>query len=156
MFPDAYFIDTSALSKRYVSESGSTWLNLTLSPITHCTTYVVRITAVELIAALTRRERGGSLSPSDAQAARTAIRSHISSEYKVIEVTEELVEKAMILAEQCALRGYDAVQLAGALEVNIRYKMNNLPPITLISSDQELNAAATAQGLLVEDPNLHP
>jgi tetratricopeptide (TPR) repeat protein len=28
--------------------------------------------------------------------------------------------------------------------------------ITLVSADQELNAAASNEGLLVEDPNLHP
>ena len=152
---NVYFVDTSALSKRYVSEAGSSWLQSILSPATDCTIYIVRITAVELIAALTRRERSGSFSPADAQAARTAIRTHIGSEYKVIEVTEELIEKAMILSEQYGLRGYDAIQLAGAVEVNNRYAMNNLPPITLISSDQELNATATAQGLTVEDPNSH-
>ena len=152
---NVYFVDTSALSKRYVDESGSSWLRSILSPTTNCTAYIVRITAVELIAALTRRERGGSISPSDAHAARSAIRAHIDAEYKVIEVTEALIEKAMILSERYGIRGYDAVQLAGAVEVNNRYAMNGLPPITLISADQELNDAATAQGLTVEDPNLH-
>ena len=94
-------------------------------------------------------------SPSDAQAARTAIRAHIGSEYKVIEVTEALVEKAMILSERYGLRGYDAVQLAGAVEVNNRYSLNGLPPVTFISADQELNTAAIAQGLTVENPNSH-
>jgi putative addiction module CopG family antidote len=31
-----------------------------------------------------------------------------------------------------------------------------LPPITLLSADRDLNAAATLSGLLVEDPTLHP
>ena len=73
----------------------------------------------------------------------------------MIEVTEALIEKAMMLSERYGIRGYDAVQLAGAVEVNNRYAMNGLPPITLISADQELNDAATAQGLTVEDPNSH-
>jgi hypothetical protein len=31
-----------------------------------------------------------------------------------------------------------------------------LPPVTFISADQELNAAATAEGLAVDDPTTHP
>jgi hypothetical protein len=31
-----------------------------------------------------------------------------------------------------------------------------LSPMTFVSADSEVNAAATAEGLLVEDPNSHP
>jgi hypothetical protein len=31
-----------------------------------------------------------------------------------------------------------------------------MPDLTLVSADAELNAAARAEGLLVEDPNVHP
>ena len=47
---------------------------------------------------------------------------------------------------------YDAVQLAAALELN-RISQGG---IVLVSADQDLNAAATAEGLTVENPNLHP
>ena|SRR5207249_606074 len=83
-------------------------------------------------------------------------RQTVDVEYKIIEVTEALVNRAMALAETSGLRGYDAVQLAAALEVHTSYRVVGLPPITLISADAELNTAATAQGLTVEDPNTHP
>src|SRR5205085_3372595 len=110
--------DTSALSKRYVTETGTAWLRALLDPSTGCTIYIVRITTVELIAALTRRERGGTIAPADATAARTEFRNDLAAEYKVIEVTEALANQAMILAETYGLRGYDAVQLAASLDVN--------------------------------------
>jgi hypothetical protein len=62
----------------------------------------------------------------------------------------------MILAERHALRGYDAVQLAAALELQTVLTASGLPALTLVSADAELNAAAAAEGLTVEDPNLHP
>jgi hypothetical protein len=62
----------------------------------------------------------------------------------------------MRLAETHELRAYDAVQLACALELNGRWLAAGFPGITLISADQDLNTAATTEGLLVEDPNLHP
>ena len=62
----------------------------------------------------------------------------------------------MTLAETYGLRGYDAVQLAAAVEVNASYRSAGLPPITLVSADVELNAAASAEGLTVDNPNFHP
>jgi len=48
------------------------------------------------------------------------------------------------------------VQLAVALEVNRSHQAAGSSPITLVSADRDLNDAATAEGLTVENPNLHP
>ena len=61
----------------------------------------------------------------------------------------------MTLAETHALRGYDAVQLAIAVEVNARGITLGLPVLTLVSADGELNMVVTTEGLTAEDPNLH-
>ena len=106
-----YFVESSALAKRYIAETGSMWLRSLLDPSTGCSIYVVRVTAVEIIAALTRRERGRTLAPTDAAAARQAFRHDLATTYQVIEVTPALANRAMLLAEQYGLRGYDAIQL---------------------------------------------
>jgi predicted nucleic acid-binding protein len=62
----------------------------------------------------------------------------------------------MRLAEAHGLRAYDAVQLAAALELNHRWLAFGQGGITLVSADQELNAAAAVEGLPIEDPTLHP
>jgi predicted nucleic acid-binding protein len=151
-----YFVDTSALAKRYIAETGSSWLRVLLDPTSGCTVFVARVTAVEIIAAITRRERGGAIVPADAIAARSAFRADLAAQYQVIEVTRVLSDRAMTLAETHGLRGYDAVQLAGALEANARYIAVGLPAIVLVSADAELNTAALAEGLPAEDPNTHP
>jgi hypothetical protein len=56
-----YFLDTSALVKRYVAEKGSTWVN-SLLPAGFI---VATITYVEVASAFTRRVRGGTLSAGD-------------------------------------------------------------------------------------------
>ena len=151
-----YLVDTSALAKRYVNETGSAWLQSLLDPATGAETFLVRMTIVELIAAITRRERGGSLTPVEADTARAAFRADLTAEYQVVEVTEALLVRATELAEAQGLRAYDAVQLAAALEVNALCVTSGLPPLTFICADAELNAVATAEGLLTEDPNAHP
>jgi predicted nucleic acid-binding protein len=68
----------------------------------------------------------------------------------------DLLDEAMRLGNAHALRAYDAVQLAVALEVNRTHQADSLGPVTLISADQALNDVATAEGLTVLDPNRHP
>ena len=60
------------------------------------------------------------------------------------------------LANTHALRAYDAVQLAAALAINQKEQDAGFAPVTLISADQALNDAATAEGLTVDDPRSHP
>jgi len=151
-----YFVETSALAKRSIAETGSVWLRALLDSSTGCSIYVVRVTAVEIIAALTRRERGGTLTPTDATTARQAFRSDLATTYQVIEVTSALANQAMLLAEQHGLRGYDAIQLAAGCEVHVRYLAAGLPAVTFVSSDTEVNVAAVAAGLPIADPNAHP
>ena len=62
-----------------------------------------------------------------------------------------MLQRAALLADTHALRGYDAVQLAAAMEVRLQ-----VPALILVSADTELNSAATAEGMPVEDPNTHP
>ncbi len=151
-----YFIDTNALSKRYVLERGTAWIQGILHPNLSNTIYIARITGVELVSAITRRERGGTIAPNDAQSARSVLRAHLITEYKTIEITPLILERAMTFAENFGLRGYDAVQLASTYEVNVLYTSQGLPAVTLVSSDTELNTAALALGLAVNNPNDYP
>ena len=127
-----------------------------VNPATGNEVYTVRMTAVELIAAITRRERGATLSTADAARARTDFRHDLASGYFIIEATDLLVNAAMALAETHGLRGYDTIQLAAGLSVNRLYAAAGFPPILFVSADAELNVAATTEGLTVENPNTHP
>lgn len=77
------------------------------------------------------------------------------SEYEIVEVTERLTAQAVELAETHGLRGYDSVQLAAACEIRDLSTSLGLSPFTFVSADTELNEKATAEGLAVENPNLH-
>lgn len=61
----------------------------------------------------------------------------------------------MTLAEKHGLRGYDSVQLAAAVELQIVRNSLSLSGITFVCADDHLNVAAVAEGLLVENPNNH-
>jgi predicted nucleic acid-binding protein len=147
----AYFLDSSAVMKRYVQETGTVWVRALTASGTGNFFYLARITDVEVTAALARRRGQAGLSVVQAVAALRQFRRDFGQDYRVVEITIALLQRAAQLADTHALRGYDAVQLAVALDVHARDQA-----LVLVSADAELNAAATAEGLRVEDPNTHP
>ena len=118
--------------------------------------YLARVTLVEVISAITRKARGSGITAAGAAIAATDFRRDFLNQYAKVDLTPALIEHAADLAETHALRGYDAVQLSAALEVNAELGALGLSAITLISADSALNAAAAAEGLAVDDPNAHP
>lgn len=60
-----YFLDSSALVKRYVSEIGSTWVCSLFDPSLGHQFFIAAIGGVEIISAITRKAKGGSISTSD-------------------------------------------------------------------------------------------
>jgi uncharacterized protein len=150
-----YFFDSSALVKRYAHETGSDWILALTEPTARHSLYIARITAVEVVSALTRRQRGGSVSDIDAATAMAAFRHDLSHQYRVVEINPAVITQAMQLAETHGLRGYDAVQLAAALIVQKMRETLGLPALELVSADRDLNEAATAEDLTVDNPNSH-
>ena len=67
-----------------------------------------------------------------------------------------LITRAMGFARLRFLRGYDAVQLAVAAGLHDLRHVLGLPVLTLVSADNDLNAATSAEGMIVENPNAHP
>jgi len=152
---DGYFLDSSALTKRYVAETGSAWV-VSLTDITAGNAiFLAEIATIEVVSAIVRRGRGGSLSATEVAAALALFRSDVPTLYRIIDTTPALIAHAASQAEAHALRAYDAVQLASGVEARTRFSSVG-GPFAVVSADAELNAAALAEGLAVEDPNLHP
>jgi predicted nucleic acid-binding protein len=151
-----YFVDSSALVKRYVQEVGTRWVRNLTRRNTPNDIYLARITAVEVTSAVARRRAGGTVTPPRASSMLFRFRKHLSGRYLVVEITPALLDDAMRLANAHELRAYDAVQLAVALDLSQRNQDAGFGPMTLVSADRALNDAATAEGMAVEDPNAHP
>jgi len=151
-----YYVDSSAVVKRYIRETGSAWVLNLFNPTLNNDVLIAGITSVEIIAAIIRRARGRSISTTDATAACIQFRSDLQSDYQVVELTESIINSAMALAETYALRGYDAVQLATGCAINALCTANSLLPVIFVSADNELNSAAASEGLTVENPNNYP
>jgi predicted nucleic acid-binding protein len=150
-----YYLDASALVKRYVDESGSDWLRSTLVFAPPPLLFTSRMTIVEVTSAFARRVREGSLTPAEFAAVCDAFRGDCLNEYQIMPPTMSIVDLACGLLEQHSLRAYDALHLASALGAQQFLAAQDYPPLTFLSADDRLNNAATAEGLAVDNPNHH-
>jgi predicted nucleic acid-binding protein len=148
-----YFLDSSALVKRYIRETGSNWVCNLFDPSLGNQFFIAAIAGVEIVSAITRRAKNGSLNVADAIAIRNQFKQDFQTEYQIIEISEKIINSAINIAESYALRGYDAVQLASGRELNILCITNGLTGVNFVSADNNLNTVASGEGLIVENPN---
>lgn len=151
----SYYLDTSALVKRYVRESGSDWVRTLCSSTQNHDLYMVQITRAELVAALHRRMREQSLSKAMTARLIDSFLSDWTTRYIGVAVNDELVKRAIGLIQVHSLRGYDAIHLAAAITVQQQFLQAQLSPLTFVSADQEQLNAAMAEGLQNENPSLY-
>ena len=152
----SYYLDTSALGKRYVTEVGSGWVRALTAPTTGNALVTARITMAEMYSVLARRRREGSVSPDACATAAQAFTAHCSAEYRFIELELNVIDGARNLLERYPLRAYDAVQLASALAASQALVDRGLEPLIFVSADDRLLNVAAAEGLATDNPHLHP
>ena len=107
------FLDSSALAKRYIEETGSQSVDDICQEATELCLSVVCIP--ELISALNRRVREKSLSHKNYNTIKKALSEDIQ-DVTIINLTPEVITKTTGLLENNALRAMDALHVACALE----------------------------------------
>ena len=101
------------------------------------------ITYVEMSAALARLEKERRISPSGYNLLTDQLEANWTS-YWTVDLTRPLVRRAATLSRRHGLRGYDAVQLASALELR-----GSNAKVEFLSFDARLNAGARREKLSV-------
>jgi len=151
-----FYLDSSAIAKRYLTEVGSTWVKNIADPVADNLIILAEITHVEVAAAIAAKHRapnGISLSMRDRIVNLLAL--HCDTEYELITISKAIMDRAIDLTQNHRLRGYDAIQLATALDVNASLNSAGLSGLRFVAADKDLLAAAQATGLLTDDPNTH-
>lgn len=129
--------------KIYADEAGSTTVrnieNLVMSAIA----------LVEVVAAISRKDRTGDLSASDARILTAEFEADLAGDcvgagmtFTVVAVGDQVIERAALLAVSHELRAYDAIQLASAVEV----RNADAECTSFVCFDADLNAAAMVHG----------
>ncbi len=136
------YLDSSALVKRYINESGSDSVERLLSKAVLVGTTL--ISRAEVSAALGKAVRLHAITSEEGMAALKQFRSHWNHLVR-IKVEEHTIAKADSLAWDYSLRGYDSVQLASAL----LWQEALNAPITFVTFDRQLWEAGVKVGLEV-------
>ncbi|MCY7346677.1 MAG: type II toxin-antitoxin system VapC family toxin [Pyrinomonadaceae bacterium] len=150
-----YFCDSSAIAKRYISETGTSWIIGLMRLAAKNEIAVAQITGVEVVSAISRRHRGNFLTTAQADKAIHRFLRDFNNSFGVIKINDSIIRNAIYLAQTHVLRGYDAVQLASAIALNTKLSKLGLPAFIFVSADNNLNSAANAEGLAVDNPNNH-
>ena len=142
-----HFYDTSAIVKQYFVEAGSKRVDamLTDPAITHV---ISPLTLTEVNSAIVRRAHANAV------AGLTRRFEHdVEAVFGTVMIDEALFDEAVLLVRRHRLRGCDSLQLASALRVNQALQtMGEVDQVTFVGADDDLNAAATAEGLAVMNP----
>lgn len=151
----AYFLDNSAMPKRYIFETGTGWMLQRTDPTSEEVLFVAQITPVEVISGRARKTREGYIASETMLQLRDLIASHMTAEYSVVILNGTIFNRAEDLLLTYPLRAYDAVQLASMLDVVARIAAVGLDSPVFVSADRRLLVAAEAEGLIIDDPNQH-
>jgi hypothetical protein len=147
-----YYLDTSALLKRYLCEIGSHWLRQTLN-VPEITIITAEIAMVETVSAFNRRVREGTVTIVDYNRFIEQFQNDCRDVYDVVVLDAKIISLAWRLLERFPLRSYDSVHLATALITDQKLAKLGEFSLTFLSADSRLNKAAQTEGLTVDDPN---
>ena len=134
------YVDTSALAKYYIAESGSsdfeTYIRATVSA------WIGQLTLVEFRCLLARRRRAGSLKPIQETGAMALFVRHVAQSLWQIQPIDDsdYADAAQLIDRlpDIPLRTLDAIHLAGAIKSGAS---------ELATADHILASAAAASGL---------
>ena len=148
-----YFVDTSILVKLFVSEAGSEKARALLGGVAQNNLFIASITRVEFTSALSRRSVAQFIGNTSVNEVLQQFASLVLSQMTVVDVDDLVIDRAVQFARKYKLRGYDAVQLSCASQINDLKVLAGEEPLILLSADNELNVAATSEGLDVIEPS---
>jgi uncharacterized protein len=151
-----YFLDTSAIIKRYIFEPGQAWILSLCNPVHGHDLYISQAALVEVVAAICRRARENSINTVERDRLITVFRRDSQQGYNIWSISSDLYHAAGDLCRSHRLRAYDAVQLACALALRQYTIANQAPDPIFVCADVGLLDIAGVEGLQRENPNNYP
>jgi predicted nucleic acid-binding protein len=147
----AYFFDTNAAVKYYVTEPGSQWvwdLVDTGSPV-----FLVQITIAEMSAALGILQRTRQINRRQRDEYWERFEKDCTRRYRLLPTDYETIHAAALLCAYHPLKGYDAVQVAAALR--LQQTLGPDRALVFVTGDKTVTTAAQSEGLTVDNPFWH-
>ena len=150
---NSFFLDASALVKRFALEPGSSLLDQLFVRIKPERLACLMLGAAEVVAALVRKRNSGHISAAVFAASMLRLRLEVldAKDFPKLACDNPLIDASLPLLSKHAINSTDGVVLQATLSVaaQARALANDY---VLVASDQRLLKAAQAEGLLTFDP----
>jgi predicted nucleic acid-binding protein len=148
-----FFLDASALAKRYAPEVGTPLINHLFARVTPDRFLVFNVGVAEVVSLLVRKRNGGRITPAACSQALLDLGSEIvhSPTLRKTGADETLVFAAVPLIIRHGINATDAILLRIALDAAIPMRSAG-DDLVLVASDQRLLRAAQAERLQTFSP----
>jgi predicted nucleic acid-binding protein len=148
-----FYLDASALAKRYAPEPGTPAINYLFSRAPAHRMFALRLGAAEVVSILVRKRNAKILSRSITSQAFIDLEAEIITQaaLRKLDADADLVNAALPLIVQHSINATDAVLLRSALDLAVVLRAGG-DDLALVASDHRLLRAAQAEGLLVFNP----
>src|SRR6266849_4350253 len=149
----SFWLDGSALAKRFVPETGSALVDFVLENVGEPRIYILNIGYAEVVSVLVRKKNAGALSAAQfAQALLNLDQEIIQSLGKhVLSFDNAVTADALALIVKHSINSTDAILLQVAMDV-AQHLRGGGDDLALVSSDQRLLRAAQAEGMITFNP----
>lgn len=145
-----FYLDTSAIVKRYRGEKGADVMHhLFDDPPPEDRFYTSFLSVLELTSSIVRLARSSQLSQETAGEILARFRLDTQKNFRLLPLDDEVGTKAVSIVEDHGLRSADAIHMATA--ALIFAGVSGIKP-ALVSSDRELLQAAKSGGMETLDP----
>ncbi len=151
----SYFLDTSAIVKRYFPEQGRSWILALCLPTYGNRLYISQAALVEVVATICRKAREQLVTITERDLLIEIFRQDSQNNYTIIPVTTSVYTSAGNLCRSHSLRAYDAIQLACALSLRDEAVVSQAPLPIFVCADTNLISIASEEGLHTENPSTY-
>jgi predicted nucleic acid-binding protein len=150
---NSFYLDASALAKRYLPETGSAEVDVIVDTVPANRMYLLNVGAGEVISILVRKRNSGAISVADFGQAMVSIDAEIlgAPDITKVPVGNRLAVSSFPLIVAHSINSADALILKSALAIAQRLRRAG-DDLVLAASDQRLLRAAQAEGLLTFNP----
>jgi predicted nucleic acid-binding protein len=146
-----YYLDSSALLKRYKTENGSRRvIELFESALPADELFTSQFTILEITASIARLRKGGLLDEEAQGRLMNQLLLDSAGRMEVVLLRPELISDAMQYSQKYALKGPDSIQLASAVAAR---RAGAQPNLVFVAADRELVEAAGQEGFDILNPD---
>jgi predicted nucleic acid-binding protein len=150
---NSFYLDASALAKRYLPEKGFPQINAILDTVSRNRIYVLNSGMGEMVSILVRKRNAGVISTAEFGQAAASFDAEIVQDEGITRasLTSRIIIASFPLIVAHSINSSDALILKSALTVARKLRRAG-DDLVLVASDQRLLRAAQAEGLTTFNP----